>query len=342
MAGTTRWRGVSSGGSFFGDDRECLHFLGLLEAMVERYGVRLHAYVLMRNHYHLLVQTPGANLSRAMQWLNVSYGVWYNRRRQRVGPLFQGRFKSVPIDGEGAWALRASVYLHLNPVRVKGLGLAKRERKTEGLGITPPPSPEVVQARLETLRAHRWSSYPAYAGYAEPPPWLSCAELWKRAQHGNLTPTMSYRWQVEAPLKAGIEEVETLGQPIRGVVALGSKAFVARLRRRVRGDRHEQPALRAWTRLLPFERVIEAVAAEKGEPWEAFRDRHGDAGRDVALWLGRHHCGLTQAELGAAAGGMSYPSVGHAVRRIDRRRHSDRKLDRLLLRLEKPLIQNAT
>ena len=57
--------------------------------------------MLLTNHYHLLLQTPHANLSRAMQWLNVSYGVWYNRRHDRAGPLFQGRFKSVP--GVRAW-----------------------------------------------------------------------------------------------------------------------------------------------------------------------------------------------------------------------------------------------
>ena len=68
----------------FGDERDYGHFLELLEEMVERYGVKLHAYVLMGNHYHLLIQTPHANLSRAMQWLNVSYGVWFNRRRRRA------------------------------------------------------------------------------------------------------------------------------------------------------------------------------------------------------------------------------------------------------------------
>jgi len=322
----------------FCEDRDCEHFLELLAEMVTRYGVRLHAYVLMGNHYHLLLQTPHANLSRAMQWLNVSYGVWFNRKHERVGPLFQGRFKSVPIDGEGSWALLASEYLHLNPVRVKGLGLSKRGRKAEGLGIAPQPTPEMVKARLETLRGHFWSSYLAYAGYRSRPPWLACEDLWQRAQHGNLTPTASYRWQVEEPLKTGLEEIETFAQRVRGAVAMGSNAFLDRLRRGVKGNPREQPDVRAWRRLLPFERVIEIVATEKKEPWEDFRDLHGDWGRDVALWLGRHHCGLTQAELGAAAGGMAYPAVGHAVRRIGHRRQTDRQLDRLLKRLERQCV----
>jgi REP element-mobilizing transposase RayT len=60
-------------------------FLQLLGELAERFGLRVHAYVLMDNHYHLLVETREANLSRAMQWLNVSYSVWFNRRHDRVG-----------------------------------------------------------------------------------------------------------------------------------------------------------------------------------------------------------------------------------------------------------------
>ena len=75
------------------------HYLELLEEMIARHRVDVHAYVLMGNHYHLLVRTPEANLSRAIQWLNVSYSVWRNRRHRKCGSLFQGRFKAVMIEG---------------------------------------------------------------------------------------------------------------------------------------------------------------------------------------------------------------------------------------------------
>jgi putative transposase len=329
-------------GVVFGDDRDHEHFIELLEGIVLRYGVKLHAYVLLANHYHLLLQTPHANLSRAMQWLNVSYGMWFNRRHNRAGPLFQGRFKSVPIDGEGAWALQASVYVHLNPVRTRRFGLSRQERHTVSKGLVSPPSMEQVRSRLAALRGYRWSSYPAYAGYRSPPGWLTTGELWRRAQHRDWTPAASYRRQVEESLTGGVEACETPGGRIGSAVALGSPAFLDRLRRGLRGDRHEQPGLRSWQRLLPFSRVIELVEQEKGEPWEHFRDRHGDAGRDIALWLGRRHCGLTQAELGQAAGGMAYPAVGHAVRQMERRRKADRRLAKRLLRLEQQISQIAT
>ena len=76
-------------------DADRFQFLSLLGQLGERFGIRVHAYGLMDNHFHLLVETPEANLSRAMRWLGVSYSVWFNRWHRRVGHLFQGRFKAA-------------------------------------------------------------------------------------------------------------------------------------------------------------------------------------------------------------------------------------------------------
>src|SRR5688572_1264065 len=89
--------------SIYIDERDRTHFCELLAELANRFAVRIHAYVLMPNHYHLLLETPHAGLSQAMQWLNVSYSVWFNRRHDRCGPLFQGRFKAIIFDpGEAA------------------------------------------------------------------------------------------------------------------------------------------------------------------------------------------------------------------------------------------------
>ncbi|MGA2863799.1 MAG: transposase [Verrucomicrobiota bacterium] len=79
------------------------HFLEFLGELSERFGLRVHAYVLMDNHFHLLVETPEANLSRPMQWSNVSYSMCFNRRHERLGRMFQGRFKSVLGKDEAGW-----------------------------------------------------------------------------------------------------------------------------------------------------------------------------------------------------------------------------------------------
>src|SRR5438034_9970909 len=84
--------------AIFRNDADRQHFISLLAQLPERFGTCLHAYVLMPNHYHLLLETPEANLSRVGQWLNVSYSVWFNRRHQRSGHLFQGRYGAIIIE----------------------------------------------------------------------------------------------------------------------------------------------------------------------------------------------------------------------------------------------------
>ena len=152
-------------------DSDRLHFLALLSEATERFVLRVHAYVLMDNHFHLMVETPEPNLSRAMQWLNVSYSIWFNRRHNRVGHLFQGRFKSVVIEDDAGWQ-EVARYLHLNPVRLAGLGLNKQQQAaSRRTGIAAPPA-QLVSERLARLREFRWSSYRSYAGYERGVGWL--------------------------------------------------------------------------------------------------------------------------------------------------------------------------
>ena len=90
-------------------------FLNLLQELHVRFRIEIHAYCLMGNHYHLLIRTPLANLSRAMAHLNGIYSRRRNQKYQSDGPLFRGRFKSIIIDAEN-YLLRLSRYIHLNPV----------------------------------------------------------------------------------------------------------------------------------------------------------------------------------------------------------------------------------
>jgi REP element-mobilizing transposase RayT len=311
----------------FTDDRDRGHFLELLKSMVERYGIVLHAYVLMENHYHLLIETPAGNASRALQWLNLSYAAWFNAKRGRCGPLFQARFKSVPVDGEGSWSLACSVYIHLNPVRVKALGLGKEDRAREKAGFLPKELTEVqVVSRLAKLRGHVWSSYPAYAGYAQKPEWLTCGALWKRACADGKEPKAEYRCYLEDYLRQGQEE----GAPARltAAVAIGGTAFLEKLRRKVPKRAGGETNARAWRRLLPFKQVVLAVESVKGETWADFAGRRGDWGRDLALYVGRMRCGLTLRELGEQAGGLTVPAVAKALERVTGRLKADRRLQR--------------
>lgn len=306
----------NAGEEIYRDDSDRRHFLELVAALPERYGVQMHGYVLMSNHYHLLLRTAEANLNRAMQWLNVSYTVWFNRRHPRSGHLLGGRYGSVLIEG-GSWLLETSVYVHLNPIRIKREGLGKQERSQSRDGRIAPTSPEEIQRRLERLRGYAWSSYPGYAGYKASPDWLTRTEVFGRVQGGGKAEKgeTAYRAYVEGQVREG--QPEAPWKELQNRTVLGSKAFAQAVMKRVRGDKREQPEIKKLRPTVKVADVIRAVEGVKGESWELFRDRHGDDGRDMVLWLARQRSGLTLRELGEAVGGLDYRSVSSAIRRVN-------------------------
>jgi len=127
-------------------------FLNLMEETTTRFGVEIHAYCLMGNHYHLLLKTPEANLSRIMRHINGVYTQRFNKCVKRDGPLLRGRYKAILVDADNYW-LQLSRYIHLNPVK----------------------------ANMATLpELYPWSSYSTYIGRTEKPSFL------------NVTNTLSY------------------------------------------------------------------------------------------------------------------------------------------------------
>lgn len=137
--------------AIFQDDRDREIFLKTLGQMCERTGWRIHSYVLMGNHYHLLLETPEANLCAGMKWFQGTYTIRHNARHKLRGHLFQGRYKAVLVDGEdGTYFRTVSDYIHLNPVRAALI----------------PEGDDLVN--------YLWSSFPALVGESDnPPSWLT-------------------------------------------------------------------------------------------------------------------------------------------------------------------------
>jgi putative transposase len=227
-----------------------LHFLELLGCLPSRFGVRVHAYVLMGNHYHLQFETPQANLSRAMQWLNLPYGAWFNRRHQRSGPLFQGRFKAILHDPESA-ASEINRYIHLDPVRIEALGGHEaRSGAEDRLGADRTrPSRELAKARVEVLSSYRWSSYQVYAGKARNSGWLTTNSIYRFFPDDTLP-------GLQRAHRRQLEEMAALGQwetdwrdSIKATILLGQDKFVKKMLGILEGDRREQTGLRMKERL---------------------------------------------------------------------------------------------
>jgi REP element-mobilizing transposase RayT len=141
--------------AIFEDDTDRRRFLETLAEACQKTGWRVHAFCLMSNHFHLVIETPQANLAAGMKWLLSTYTARFNRRHKEFGHLFSGRYKSLVVDGSGNGYLKTVCdYVHLNPARAKLL------------------SPE------QALKSFAWSSYPLYLkSPAGRPPWLGVERL---------------------------------------------------------------------------------------------------------------------------------------------------------------------
>lgn len=184
--------------NIFLSDRDRFVFLSLLKELSERYKIDIYAYVLMENHYHLLIKTPEANLSKAMHWFGTTYTRRFNLLNDRDGHLFQGRFKSIIVEND-AYLLGLSYYIHRNPLRA---GLVDR------------------------LADFRWSSYPYYAYGKKKSRWLKTSLILN--QVGGEEKTKSYREKVQAYA----DESGSIWENVKHGLVYGSEDFLEDLKER--------------------------------------------------------------------------------------------------------------
>ena len=182
------------------DDRNL--FLETISEMSERFEVDIFAYVLMSNHYHLLVRTNRVNLKKAMQWFGTTYTRRFNNRNFKKGHLFQGRYKSILVQND-AYLMQLSCYIHRNPLRA---GIVRR------------------------LIDYKWSSYPIYAYAKKGPAWLSTQLIWSYFKGADKH--KQYRKKVQKYA----EEEKRLLEDIHHGMILGAKKFVNKIRKQFLPD----------------------------------------------------------------------------------------------------------
>ena len=182
----------------FRSDGDRSAFLNVLAEMGARFDVAVFAYVLMGNHYHVLLKTNRANLSKSMQWLGTTYTRRYNLSHFRSGHLLQGRFKSILVEND-AYLTQLSCYIHANPLRA---GLVER------------------------LVQYEWSSY-KYYGYKRRVPSCLHTEL-ILSQVSGADPRRSYR----AKVQKYASEDRRLWEDLRYGVILGTRSYVDEIRAR--------------------------------------------------------------------------------------------------------------
>ncbi|MHB8790478.1 MAG: transposase [Desulfobulbaceae bacterium] len=298
--------------AIFKDDADRREFLRILAQSVDTYGVILHSFVLMQNHWHFLVQTPLGNLGEFMRHFNISYTSHYNLRHNRVGHLYQGRYKSFLVELD-TYLSHVSRYIHLNPVKVADMETMPSEK------------------RLHYLWNYPWSSMPGYITKAKKLDFVEYATV--LAEYGGVTRAgrQRYQKQIIEDLSAGLPiKDKIIGQSI-----LGSNGFVEWVRETFlesQTDR-ERPAVGKIHRYLSTEEVLALVSAETG-----IKDviRSSGTTRQFVMTALYKYAGLNNREIGDLLG-VDYSTVSQGRKRLRDKTKSDQSVHLILERLERKL-----
>ncbi len=281
-----RYRRGNERRDIYRDVADRKRFLETLEEAVERFGVVVHACCLMDNRYHLLLQTPHANLSDSAGWLQATYSSRFNHRHRRSGHLFHGRFKAHLVEAD-SYARQLIKYIHLNPVR------PKEKRRP------------VPVKRCGQLSRYRWSSHRVYAGVGNtsPPHWL-CTEWLSYFGRTHEIAQREYRAQIARMFG---QVIRSPWRDLRGRLVLGSERLwnkACGLVAQSEGDEEIR-----WSRRV----AAEAVAAEVERLAAAQSDRR------IAIWLHVRHGGRRMTEVARQFGyrdGRKYGFLSSVAKRL--------------------------
>lgn len=266
------------------DARDYARFLTLLEEAVARYALTCYTYCLMPNHYHLLLETRRDQLSAGMGYLNGRYAQWWNWRHDRVGHVFQARFKAQLVQ-EDRYFRGVCRYIVRNPVR-------------SGLVADPADWP--------------WSSYRATVGLAACPPLLDSRRLLAHFGTRRGDAVSAYRRWVDPDHHRTDARVSGM---VRGDTRIiGDREFVESFEDRLKAaDRLEVPARERLAARPPLPEVlVRTPAARRNASIVAACIDHGYGQRDVARWLSLHPASVSRilvAQRAAAAARRSGQSA---------------------------------
>ena len=296
--------------AIFKGDEDRLVFLEALGQVCERTGWRIHSYVLMPNHYHVLLETPNAVLVDGMRWFQTTYTARFNARHRLCGHLFQGRYKAIVMDSDEPGYFRTvSDYIHLNPVRAR---LLKK-------------SP--VQ-----LEDFPWSSYRAYVGKAKRPVWLET----KRVLESCGMTRQGYRQYIQGRVQEVLGGSDVLAgewKSIRRGWFLGGEAFrdemLVRIGERMESRKRESYSgeeVKGHDRKRAEELLRKGLQALKVEQKEIQGLKTTDDRTQALIWLVRSSTQVSCDWICEQLGLGHRSNISRAVRALEA---SDRKDDRL-------------
>jgi REP element-mobilizing transposase RayT len=260
----------------------------LLGKTAKRFGWSITAWVLMTNHFHLVIQTPEPNLSRGMHWLNGTYAGWFNQQYDRWGHLFGGRFKAFIIEKE-TYFTEVLRYVVLNPVRAK---------------------------MVERPEHYRWSSYRATVGLENAPEWLDTDAALNPFSSDTQLAQACYGEFVAA--KIGSDE--RLWDKLINAIYLGTETWAKKMRHIIESKpwSTDHPKVQRAVGHPKMHEVVSAVARAAEVAASVIREMRGGPLRRLVAWIGWHEGLVTLRTIAASLRLRSEGHVSNLIRRCDR------------------------
>jgi REP element-mobilizing transposase RayT len=297
------------GDPIFNNKGDYYAFIALLKDCVEMWNLRVAAYCLMGNHYHILVQTPDANLSRCMRHINGVYTQNFNRTHGLDGHLFRGRYKSILLDSD-SYLLELIRYIHRNPLEA---------------GI------------VDRLESYPWSSHKGYLSQSEKWDWLHKDYILKIFSQRNNEALKRYKAFI---LKEVPEEINRIFGSRKWPAVIGNEGFLEWVKKTffVQKSHVEVPESRV---LAPdLEKIKEAVCRSYCvEEEDLFVSRRGvpNEPRNTAIFLQRNLRGSKLTEIGRDFNISKYSSVSTIIERTKQKALKDHKFKKRIEQIKRDL-----
>ncbi|MDV6345119.1 transposase [Nitrosomonas sp. Is37] len=253
----------NGGEAIFAEDEDRQQFLDLLAELITRYQAICYAYCLMDNHYHLLLETPKANLSQIMRGLNGRYTRFFNKTRQRMGHVFQGRYKAIIVQKDN-YLLELSRYIIFNPVRA---------------GI------------IDVPENYSWSSYSATIGQYACPDWLAADNLLSLFDNRRKEAIRLYKVYVS----------QGVDQPFSGKVLqqtyLGDNAFIGEVQKHISLQQSNSIHITKRSKKSPKKSMDEIAAGitDRGEAMNAIYKTGHYTMFEIAAYFNVHYSTVSRS-----------------------------------------------
>jgi REP element-mobilizing transposase RayT len=296
--------------NIFENDPDRDFFLKTLKESLNTYNVILYSYVLMSNHFHLLLETPLANLSEFMRQFNITYTSYYNRKYNRVGHLYQGRYKSILVQKDNYLHI-LSRYIHLNPVRVvrmENVPLKEREKY---------------------LRQFKWSSLKGYINKDNTKSFVDYQTVLLEYGGDNQKGRNNYWQALQSDLSLKLE----IKKQIIGNSILGNEQFIQEIKEKYLMKREKEiPSVKKIHSYCTKDKVIEITCREIGKTWEQIKSTP-DSYRQILMDMLYRYTGLNNREIGELMA-LDYSTVSVGRRRLRGKLFNDSELRDLVRRIE--------